>query len=810
MKFSGAPAWFGARVFSNGASHGASNGASIGSSIGAKVLMATLCATLLAACGSDGGGSSTSERVSVGLSVVSGPAQYVSGGDARVRVAADASRHSTIELWLNGSRLTTALTASGNTLEGMVTGLVVGKNTLEARDAASGASQILELTNHPITGPIFSGPQQTPFVCTTIQGAVGRQPLVDSTSAPGYRVTNAQGALIGYSRNCSIDTFTSYFYRNAAGALVALPAGGTRPADMSTVQLADGRTVDFIVRREIGSINRFLYSIAMLSPAPAADNTAQNNTGLWNGKLLYWFQGGVAIGYSQGTVHGGSMNADILARGYAIAHSSGNNTGTHYNLNITGETAMMVKERFIERYGVPTYTVGLGGSGGAIQQYNLTQTLPGVLDALLPVQSYPDMVTQTIHIGDCELLEHYMDATDRANPKWRTTKNRSWLVGLNAEENTPGGPNTRVNDPLAAAKTQLGFSTAVGTTECVPAWRGLTPLAMNPLFGQVPNQQNYEPQSAIASVRWTHYDDLRNVYGVDANGAARPTFDNVGVMYGLQSLKAGRITAAEFLNVNWHIGGWKHPNEMVQEGFPFLGSLSPATFDPWSRRNMNLAPNATTPAPRTAGVLEAMRAAYTSGHVYTGQLDVPTIDHRQYMERELDMHNVHQSFAVRKRVSQRMGHSDNLVIWFTDTTPGVTKASQTLEALDVMDQWMANIRANPGRSVAQNKPTRAVDSCFGLQGQLLHSGASVWDGILDARTQGACTRLFPIYGTSRTVAGAPIEGGIYACALKTVDAAVADGTFAPWVPSVAETAQLRQIFPSGVCDYSRPDRARPI
>ncbi len=772
------------------------------------VALRVLSAALLAACG--GSGKNNSESVTLGLAVVSSQPQFVSGGDARIRITADVSRLGDVELLLNGSKVNPTLSTQGDTREGVVSGLINGKNTLEARHAPSGASKILELINHPVTGPMFSGPQQTPFVCTTIQGAVARQPLVDSPTAPGYRVTNAQGQNIGFSRNCSIDTFVSYFYRNTAGALVAWPTSNTRPADMATVTLAGGRTVDFIVRREIGSINRFLYSIAMLAPAPSADNSTQNNTSLWNGKLLYWFQGGVAIGYSQGTVHGGSMNAEVFARGYAIAHSSGNNTGTHYNLNLSGETAMMVKERFIERYGVPSYTVGLGGSGGAIAQYIIAQNHPGVLDALLPVQSYPDMVTQTIHVGDCELLEHYMDVTDRANAKWRTTKNRTWLVGMNAEENTPGGPNGRVNDPLAAAKTQLGFSTAVGSTECLPAWRGLTPLAMNPLFGQAPNQQFYEPQSDLAKVRWTHYDDLRNVYGVEANGAARPTWDNVGVMYGLQSLKASRITAAEFMHLNWYIGGWKHPSDMVQEGFPFIGSLSPATFDPWSRRNMRLAPNATTPAPRTQGSLDAMRAAYSSGHVFLGQLNVPAIDHRQYMERELDMHNSHQSFAVRKRVSQRMGHSDNLVIWFTDTTPGVAKFSQSLEALDVMDQWITNIRANPGRTIAQNKPARAVDSCFGLQGQILNTGDSVWDGILNNLSAGACTRQFPLYSTSRIVAGAPLEGGIYACALKSVDTALADGTFAPWVPTTAEVAQLRQVFPSGVCDYSKPDRARPL
>jgi hypothetical protein len=426
-------------------------------------------------------------------------------------------------------------------------------------------------------------------------------------------------------------------------------------------------------------------------------------------------------------------------------------------------------------------------------------------------------VTQTIHVGDCELLEHYMDATDRSNPKWRVTKNRSWLVGMNAEENPPGGPNVRVNDPLRDLKLALGYSSAVGSTECIPAWRGLTPLTLNPLYGQAPNQQLYVPQSAIAAIRWTHYDDLRNVYGVDENGAARITLDNVGVQYGLGSLKAGHITPAEFLHLNWHVGSFKHPSEMLQETFPFFGTSAteidkaltiPGYFDPWSRKNMRLGTD-TTPAPRASGDLIAQRAAYASGHVFDGRLDVPAIDHRQYMERELDMHNAHQSFAVRQRVQGRMGHSDNLVVWFTDTVPGTLKASQTLEALAVMDQWMANIRANPKKTVAQNKPPLAVDACFNLTGQPIARGADVWAGILDGQPAGACTQQFPLYTTSRIVAGAPITGAMYRCALKSVDAALADGTYTPWIPSAAEADQLRQIFPGGVCDYSQPDQARP-
>lgn len=781
------------------------------------------CSALLAACGgggnaedgratalaaSSGRGDGPALGTSVQLRVLSSPAQYVSGGDARIEVRFPPGLQKKLELWLNGRLVSPPMSGGDGRLEGVVSGLVVGDNVLEAR-VPSGTRDRLVLTNHPITGPMFSGPQQQPFVCTTSQGAVNKQPLVDSALPPGFPVT-AGGAVVGYSRDCSIETFVSYLYRNTAGAFVALPPGGARPADMAQATLPDGRVVDFVVRREIGSINRFLYSFAML--APAGENPAAPDLSLWNKRLLYWFQGGVAIGHSQGTVHGGSLNADVLAQGYAIAHSSGNNTGTHYNMVLAGETAMMTKERFVERYGVPLWTVGLGGSGGAIQQYLIAQNQPGVLDGLLPVQSYPDMVTQTIHVGDCELLEHYMDATDRANPKWRTTKNRSWLVGMNAEEGF-----ARVNDPLAGLKTALGYSTAVGSTECVPAWRGLTPLAMNPLYGSAPNQALYQPQSDIAAIRWTHYDDLRNVYGVDATGAARPTWDNVGVQYGLDSLRKGRITPEEFIHLNWNIGGWKHPSQMVQEGFPFFGTSAaevgkalsiPGYFDPWSRRNMNLAAGG-TPAPRTAGSIDAMTAAYTSGHVFSGKLEVPALDHRQYMERELDMHNAHQSFATRQRVLNKAGHSDHLVVWFTDTVPGQPKASQTLQALGVMQQWLDGMRLYPAGGITGNRPAAAVDSCFDRFGAPMASGSGVWDGILDGRPAGACTQAFPLYGTSRTVAGAPIQGGIYRCALKPVAQAVADGLYGGWTPSAAQLAQLQQVFPDGVCDHSRPDTAAP-
>ena len=66
------------------------------------------------------------------------------------------------------------------------------------------------------------------------------------------------------------------------------------------------------------------------------------------------------------------------------------------------------------------------------------------------------MVTQTIYVGDCELLERYMDVTDAANPKWANWENRKWLEGLNTSATFPNPftgrlGNTRVHRRLARA-----------------------------------------------------------------------------------------------------------------------------------------------------------------------------------------------------------------------------------------------------------------------------------------------------------------------------------------------------------------------
>jgi hypothetical protein len=717
------------------------------------------------------------------VDVLSSRADQVSGGDALLRVRG--ARQATVTR--NGADVTSAFHVDGDSLVGRVTGLRLGWNTVRARGRHTEAS--VRLRNFPLSGPIFSGPHQQPFLCTTERNGLG-QPLVDNHDGQGMRVFagDRSGPVVGWSRDCGATTTIDYLYRTTGGQFKPLPGGGVRPADLATTTTLDGKTVDYVVRRERGTIDRFIYAITMLAPL----NEDRQDDTAWNRRLIYHFDGGVGIGHSQGSLSTGATLYDPgLAKGYAVIYSTGTRTDTHYNLILGGETALMTKEHFVEEHGVPDYTVGVGGSGGGIQQYVYGQNYgTRVIDAAIPQYSYPDMTTQTIHVGDCELLEYYMDVTDAANPKWKKWSDRSLIEGLNASDTLP--------NPYNGGKP--------GSTECVNGWRGLTPLALNPKWtsDNDPNWQIMDPPGVKDTVKWTHWDDARNVYGVGPDGYARSPWDNVGVQYGLTALRDKAITPAEFLDLNARVGGWKAGPDMVQEGCPYVPAAcaDPAQFDPWSARNMRLSPDGgVTPAPRTSGDPIAARNAYDSGLVFRGRIDIPIIDWRHYLEDQLNMHNTRQSFVERLRMLDYDGNAANQVIWFTDARPSV-QFDQTPQALAVMDQWMAGIRSHPARGVAGNRPPQAVDRCFDTQGAPIAAGPHVWDGILDHRPAGACTQRFPVHGTSRTVAGGPFEGNVYKCRLQPVRAAVARGLYGSWHPDKAQAKRLEQIFPTGVCDYT--------
>ena len=744
----------------------------------------------------DRGESGKSGRRKIGIEVLSSPPDLVSGGDARIRISLPRSvsvRRTRVSL--NGEDVTDVFSRVGHSrrLEGVVTGLALGENELTVRARRHGRHgrrwkrASITLVNHPTSGPMFSGPQQAVFLCAD----------------DGDRADAELGPAI--DEDCAVETVVSFKYMTTGGSFVDYDPSAPRPDDMAQTTTRDGKTVDFIVRWERGTINRFIYSIAMLSPA--SQDVDDPDLSAWNKRLIYYFQGGVAIGHYQGGPSRSRMLYEYgLSQGYAVAYSTGTKTGTHYNLQAGGETAIMVKDRFVSAYANPDYTVGVGGSGGGIQQYVYAQNHKGLIDAAIPQYSYPDMITQTIHVGDCELLERWMDLEVLlGNPKWADWENRTLLEGMNALNGfpNPAGPLLPFLPP--------------GASECTNGWRGLSPLVLNPLFGTAPGISLADQ----ISTEWTHFGDAIQIYGTADDGFAASTWDNVGVQYGLQALIDGDIDVDEFLRLNANAGSWKNEPDMIQEGCPFLGpcpgpadvaglppvpDIYPNLIDVWSWRNMALSPDGgLTPAPRKEADPGAIEAAYESGLVNHGDVQIPMIDWRNYLEAELDMHNSHQSFAARQRMLDYDGDASNQVIWFTDTRA----FDQTPMAFEVIDEWMTNIRRRPWRGIAGNKPDAAVDSCFAADGTLIYAGEDAWNGILDDEPPGPCTQVMPVFSTSRIVAGGPINGDVFKCVLIPVDEALEDGFYGDVEFSPAQRAQLETIFPDGVCDYSEGDARRP-
>ena len=108
---------------------------------------------------------------------------------------------------------------------------------------------------------------------------------------------------------------------------------GPAPDDLAQTELSEGRTVKYIVRREIGTINRAVYDIRFIhQPEQPLPTPWMRSTPGWNGRLVYVFEGGCAPGFRQGILPDVSWaDEPLLAHGYAVATSSLNVFGNNCN-----------------------------------------------------------------------------------------------------------------------------------------------------------------------------------------------------------------------------------------------------------------------------------------------------------------------------------------------------------------------------------------------------------------------------------------------------------------------------------------------
>lgn len=675
------------------------------------------------------------------VTVVSSRVDMVSGGDALVQIDAPPGLAADqIAVELNGRDVTAIFHSdpATHTWLGLVTGLNLGENTLLVSNRnILGTAEKLTLRNYPASGPIFSGPQEHPFICETQDFYLpDGKPLGPPLDAA-----------------CSVKTVVSYVYKSTSTASVpasAKPAPGTPPAslnlkplpsmtelpsDIAWTTTTTGAKVPYVVRVETGTLNRAIYQFAVLSdptkePHPDAFTPPAN----WNRRLLYTFGGGCPGGwFKQGVSIGmdGVISDAIVGKGYAEASATLNVFGNNCNDVLAAETMMMVKERFIKAYGKPAFTMSRGRSGGSEQQVPIADDYPGLIDGIMPSLTFPDVLTNAQAIIESQLLNNYYAKAG---------------ASLTESQKLAISGSVKLKD----------FSDEVGR---------ISPTVLCPM--SLPTSKRYDPASNRSGARCDVFDHDVNIYGRDpSTGFARRPVDNVGVQYGLEALKSGVITPSQFLDLNQKIGGYDN------DGNP---STARSVADPL-----------------------ALRAAYQSGRIVNGGQGLgklPIIDVRPYRDTLPggDMHQKFHSFSFRERLQKANGYFDNEVIL---VGPPPLTAQMGDYAIKEMDEWLTALgkdsSADPIRTkIVRAKPVDLLDSCLTATG----------DRIIEAQTAsgGRCDALYKDSASPRMVAGGPVANDVLKCRLKPIDFADYHVTF-----SDADKTRLRQIFPSGVCDWSKP------
>jgi hypothetical protein len=692
----------------------------------------------------------------VRIEVLSNRADLVSGGDALVRVAlpprSDAGE---VRVSVGGRDETAAFQRQADgSLLGVVAGLAVGPNVVTAT-LAHGAASVgahITITNHPIGGPVFAGPQVQPWVCRP-----------QSLGLPLGPATDAQ---------CNTATVYRFMYRSSNPAKAGfLPYDPAAPAtDVATTTTDTGLRVPYIVRVEYGVIDRGVYDAAVLFD-PSRPWTPLAPQPAWNDRLVYVFGGGSAPHHVQDPP-ASILDDSALSRGYLVASSGLDVQGANANSVVSAEVLMMVKEHLIEAYGQLRWTMGEGCSGGSIQQHLIAANYPGLLDGILPNCSYPDLWTTSTEVADCGLLIHYF-----ATAAGWTPAQQAAVAG----EQTPQAPFWPPPPTL--------FQQVHPTTSICTSWQVTFVNVSNPALAancELPagDPRVYNPTTNPDGVRcdvqdyqeaiWGHREpaDWTPVEQSLGHGFARSPVDNVGIQYGLAALNAGTITLAQFLDLNAHIGG-----------FTIDGQVASA---------------------RSTASAGSLPIAYRTGQVSNARhlANVPIIDLRGSANVD-DIHSDYHSWETRARLDAANGTHANQVIW---TWPSVgyfvgiiPPPDIALHAFLTMAQWLDGITGeHSSRPLAQkviaHKPAAAVDACW-------PAGTPAGGGtqIVDPEYTGVCGRDFPHYGDARHVAGDPATGHVLKCQLKPLDAGDYTVSF-----NATQWSTLRNLFPSGVCDYSRP------
>lgn len=395
-------------------------------------------------------------------------------------------------------------------IEGLLTGMRLGANQLKA----TLGDRVVELTvtDHPIGGPTFTGPQVQPWKCEA--GAKDAKCDQQATYSYSYLPVGTNNVAGGVTGVASVSAFQSYH-----------PASPPPAPLIATTTTRNGVTVPFIVRVETGYIDRDQYQIAALwQPGKPWQP--------WAPQPQYIHRLVITHGASCDTTYGSGatpsvLDPKILGAGFVVMSNALDNAGHNCNLITQAESLVMTKQRVIDEYGPVLWTIGMGCSGGSLVQQQVANAYPGIYQGITPQCSFTDAWSSSMEYVDYSILLKYFE-----NPA-------KWGLG------TVWAP-TAIQQVL----DHPNIGNPVTFTNVIP--NSADPSRSCP---DVEPQHTYKPGVRPHGVKCTLQQYMVNVFGLRKDGFANRPFGNDGIQYGLNGLLNGEVSPADFVDINAKVGG---------------------------------------------------------------------------------------------------------------------------------------------------------------------------------------------------------------------------------------------------------------
>jgi hypothetical protein len=356
---------------------------------------------------------------------------------------------------------------------------------------------------------------------------------------------------------------------------------------------------------------------------------------------------------------------------------------------------------------------------------------PGLYQGITPACSFTDAWSSAMQYVDYQALRRYYE-----NPA-------GWAPGV-------------VWDPasIQAVEGHPNPANAVTFTTVIPS--SGDPSRSCP---GVPADQVYDPQSNPHGVRCSFQDYMVNVFGRrPQDGFAGRPADNVGIEYGRKALAAGKITPAQFADLNSKIGSFDIDYNPMKE--------------------------------RAAADRPALERVYRSGAVdQADNLDkVAIIDLRGPDPGAF--HDVYRTYVMRARLDREHGTHANQILW-RGQVPLLGDANYTDQSIVAMDEWLGRIEKDPrslslAKKVLEDKPETLQDRCT--------------DGSGNDAPASTCDAAVQPYSDPRLEAGMPPADDTIKCELAPLRRENYPGTQF----TDDQWAALEATYPTGICDYSKP------